>query len=49
MAVREYHEKERGGDTAKLMSAQSKVLKWYGSVTPKHRPEDFRRVRRCQE
>lgn len=33
------------GDTAKLRRAESKILKWYGSVTPKGRPEDFRRVR----
>lgn len=24
---------------------KSKVLKWYGSVTPKERPEDFGKVR----
>lgn len=33
------------GDVAKLRRAPSKVLRWYGSVTPKHRPEDFKRRR----
>lgn len=32
-------------DVVKLRRAQSKVLKWYGSVTPKQRPEDFHRIR----
>lgn len=36
---------ELEGDVAKLRRAPSKVLKWYGSVTPKERPEDFHRVR----
>ncbi|MDO8690457.1 MAG: AbrB/MazE/SpoVT family DNA-binding domain-containing protein [Dehalococcoidia bacterium] len=33
------------GDTAKLRRAESKILKWYGSVAPTEKPEDFRRVR----
>ncbi len=36
---------ELEGDVAKLRRAPSKVLKWYGSVTPSQRPEDFRRIR----
>ncbi len=36
---------ELEGDVAKLRRAPSKILKWYGSVTPKERPEDFDRVR----
>jgi len=36
---------EMEGDTAKLRRAESKILKWYGSVAPRQRPEDFRKVR----
>ncbi|MBI2909080.1 MAG: AbrB/MazE/SpoVT family DNA-binding domain-containing protein [Chloroflexi bacterium] len=36
---------ELEGDVAKIRRAESKVLKWYGSVTPKQGPEDFRKVR----
>lgn len=36
---------ELEGDVAKLRRAPSKILKWYGSVTPKQRSEDFRKVR----
>lgn len=36
---------EMEGDTAKLRRAESKILKWYGSVAPREKPEDFRRVR----
>ncbi len=36
---------ELEGDVAKLRRAPSKVLKWYGSVTPRQTPEDFRKVR----
>ena len=32
-------------DVVKIRRAPSKVLKWYGSVTPKQRPEDFRTIR----
>lgn len=45
MAVRKHDEKEREGDTAKLRRTELKILKWYGSFTPKRRPEDFQRVR----
>jgi antitoxin PrlF len=33
------------GDVVTLRPAPSKVLRWYGSVTPKERPEDFQKVR----
>lgn len=33
------------GDVVKLRPAKSKVLEWFGSVTPKQRPEDFRKIR----
>ncbi len=33
------------GDTVRFKRAESKILKWYGSVTPTERPEDFQRVR----
>ncbi len=33
------------GDVATLRPAPSKVLRWYGSVAPKERPEDFQKVR----
>ena len=33
------------GDVAKMRRAPSKVARWYGSVTPKRRPEDFRALR----
>ena len=33
------------GDVATLRPAPSKVLRWFGSVAPKERPEDFRKVR----
>ena len=33
------------GDAATLRPIPSKVLRWYGSVTPKERPEDPSKVR----
>ncbi len=33
------------GDVATLRPVPSKVLRWYGSVAPKERPEDFREIR----
>ena len=36
---------EMQGDTLTLHPASSRLLRWYGSVTPKERPEDFRQVR----
>lgn len=36
---------ELEGDVVKLRPAPSKVLRWYGSVTPKRRPEDFGKLR----
>ncbi len=33
------------GDTVKLMRASSKLLKWFGSVTPRHKPGDFQALR----
>lgn len=36
---------ELEGDVVKLRPAPSKVLRWYGSVTPRQRPEDFRKLR----
>ncbi len=33
------------GDAAKIRRAPSKVLRWFGSVTPKQRPEDFHKLR----
>ena len=33
------------GDVVKISRAESKLLKWYGSVTPKNRPEDFKKIR----
>lgn len=33
------------GDTVRITKASSKLLKWYKSVPPRHKPEDFRAVR----
>jgi AbrB family looped-hinge helix DNA binding protein len=33
------------GDVAKIRRAPSKVLRWYGSITPRQRPEDFKKLR----
>jgi len=32
-------------DVVRLRPAPSKVLRWYGAVTPRQRPEDFRSLR----
>ncbi|MBI2939655.1 MAG: AbrB/MazE/SpoVT family DNA-binding domain-containing protein [Chloroflexi bacterium] len=36
---------ELEGEGARLKKAPSKVLRWYGAVTPRQRPEDFRKMR----
>lgn len=36
---------ELDGDVAKIRRAASKIARWYGAVTPRERPEDFREVR----
>ena len=36
---------ELQGDVVTLRPAPSKVLRWYGSVSPKKRPENFQKVR----
>jgi len=33
------------GDTARLRKAESKIAAMYGSVKPRNRPEDFRKLR----
>jgi AbrB family looped-hinge helix DNA binding protein len=33
------------GDVATIRRAPSKILRWYGSVTPRQRPEDFQKLR----
>ena len=33
------------GDAVRLRATPSKVLRWYGAVTAKKRPEDFQEVR----
>jgi len=33
------------GEAVRLRPVPSKVQRWYGAVTPRHRPEDFRQVR----
>ncbi|MCL5961191.1 MAG: AbrB/MazE/SpoVT family DNA-binding domain-containing protein [Chloroflexi bacterium] len=33
------------GDVVKLRPAPSKIVRWYGAVTPKKKPEDFRKLR----
>jgi AbrB family looped-hinge helix DNA binding protein len=33
------------GEVARIRRARSKALRWYGAVTAKERPEDFRKVR----
>ncbi len=45
MTVGEHHHKEPEDDKSRPRRAESKILKWYGSVTPTHRPEDFQRIR----
>ncbi len=36
---------EVDGDTVRIIKASSKLLKWYKSVTPQNKPEDFRAIR----
>lgn len=36
---------ELQGETLTLRPVPSKVLRWYGSVTPKEKPEDHRKLR----
>jgi len=36
---------EVDGDVVKISRAESKLLKWFGSVAPRNRPEDFEKVR----
>jgi AbrB family looped-hinge helix DNA binding protein len=36
---------ELEGDRAFISPAPSKLLKWYGVVEPRQRPEDFRKLR----
>lgn len=36
---------EVDGNVVKISRAESKLLKGYGSVTPRNRPEDFKKVR----
>ena len=37
------------GDVVKIKRASSELLQWFGSVTPRNRPEDFREVREAFE
>ena len=36
---------ELEGEVARIKKAPSKVLRWYGAVTPKEKPEDFQKIR----
>ncbi len=33
------------GDVVKISRASSKLIKWFGSVTPKNKLEDFQKIR----
>ena len=33
------------GDVVKISRASSKLLQWFGSVTPRNKPEDFQKIR----
>ena len=33
------------GDVVKISRASSKLIQWFGSVTPKNKPEDFQKIR----
>ena len=33
------------GDVVKISRASSKLIQWFGSVTPKNKPENFQKVR----
>ena len=37
------------GDVVKIRRASSELLQWFGSVTPRNRPEDFREVHEAFE
>ena len=37
------------GEVVKMRRASSKILQWFGSVTPRNKPEDFREVREAFE
>jgi antitoxin PrlF len=36
---------EVDGDVIKISRASSKLLQWFGSVTPMNKPEDFQKIR----
>ncbi len=36
---------EVDGDVIKISRASSKLLQWFGSVTPRNKPEDFQKTR----
>jgi len=36
---------EVDGDVIKISRASSKLLQWFGSVTPGNKPEDFQKIR----
>ena len=36
---------ELEGEVVKLRPAPSKILRWYGAVTPRKKPENYRKVR----
>ncbi len=36
---------EVDGDVIKISRASSKLLQWFGSVTPRNKPEDFQKIR----
>ena len=33
------------GDVVKISRASSKLMQWFGSVTPMNKPEDFQKIR----
>jgi len=33
------------GDVVKISRASSKLIQWFGSVTPRNKPEDFQKIR----
>lgn len=37
---------EVDGDVIKISRASSKLLQWFGSVTPRNKPEDFQKIRK---
>jgi len=39
-------ELEDEGKVARIRPAPSKVVRWFGAVTPRHTPEDFAQIRR---